>query len=99
MGFDWGGLFAWSRSPTNLTGAGVGLPEPEPPEKVGAPGNHATTPHRHLEDVGEVPGEEGGGEALLHLVVDGYGLLQVLALHHVHNRGKRLSVQDGGYDK
>ena len=22
MGFDWGGLFAWSRSPTNLTGAG-----------------------------------------------------------------------------
>ena len=69
------------------------------PKKWGLQATLPPPPHRHLEDVGEVPGEEGGGEALLHLVVDGYGLLQVLALHHVHNRGKRLSVQDGGYDK
>ena len=45
----------------------------------------------YLEYIAEVLGEYGGGEALLHLVVDGNALLHAGALQQVHDRGKRLS--------
>ena len=44
----------------------------------------------YLEYIAEVLGEYGGGEALLHLVVDGNALLHAGALQQVHDRGKCL---------
>ena len=48
----------------------------------------------YLEDVVEVLGEEWGREALVDLVVPGDGLLEGLALEHVHDRGEGLSVDN-----